>query len=110
MHLRRCELPLNRIAASTDGLTGVQATLDASGGVGRDGEASAREAQMLQEWKAYKKGYQEGINSFNKKPKKGIAYMQVCCFCRGTRLMLLCSRVFIQNSLVCLRVMKICRT
>ena len=36
-----------------------------------------REAQLLESWKAYKKGFQEGIALFNKKPKKGIALMQV---------------------------------
>ena len=40
---------------------------------------STREAQLLESWKAYKKGFQEGIALFNKKPKKGIAFMQVCC-------------------------------
>ena len=38
---------------------------------------STREAQLLESWKAYKKGFQQGIALFNKKPKKGIAYMQV---------------------------------
>lgn len=38
---------------------------------------STREAQLLESWKAYKKGFQEGISIFNKKPKKGIAFMQV---------------------------------
>ena len=48
---------------------------------------SAREAQLLEQWKAYKKGFQEGIKVFNKKPKQGIAYLQVwlphplCCCC-----------------------------
>eukprot|EP00891_Asterochloris_glomerata_P002829 jgi/Astpho2/2829/e_gw1.00050.8.1_t len=37
---------------------------------------STREAQLLESWKAYKKGFQQGIALFNKKPKKGIAYMQ----------------------------------
>ena len=36
-----------------------------------------REAQLLESWKAYKKGFQQGIALFNKKPKKGIALMQV---------------------------------
>lgn len=40
---------------------------------------STREAQLLESWKAYKKGFQEGVALFNKKPKKGIAFMQVCC-------------------------------
>ena len=40
---------------------------------------STREAQLLESWKAYKKGFQEGIAIFNKKPKKGIAFMQVSC-------------------------------
>lgn len=38
---------------------------------------STKEAQLLESWKAYKKGFQEGIALFNKKPKKGIAFMQV---------------------------------
>ncbi|KAK9829453.1 hypothetical protein WJX72_005963 [[Myrmecia] bisecta] len=37
---------------------------------------SAREAAMLESWKAYKKGFHEGVTLFNKKPKKGIAFMQ----------------------------------
>ena len=39
---------------------------------------STREAQLLETWKAYKKGFQQGIALFNLKPKKGIAYLQVC--------------------------------
>ena len=38
---------------------------------------STKEAQLLESWKAYKKGFQEGIALFNKKPKKGVAFMQV---------------------------------
>lgn len=38
---------------------------------------SAKEAQLLETWKAYKKGFQEGIGIFNKKPKKGISFLQV---------------------------------
>lgn len=38
---------------------------------------SAKEAQLLETWKAYKKGFQEGISIFNKKPKKGISFLQV---------------------------------
>ena len=38
---------------------------------------SAREAQLLESWKAYKKGFHEGVGLFNEKPKKGIAFMQV---------------------------------
>lgn len=40
---------------------------------------STKEAQLLESWKAYKKGFQEGIALFNKKPKKGVAFMQVDC-------------------------------
>ena len=40
---------------------------------------STKEAQLLESWKAYKKGFQEGIALFNKKPKKGVAFMQVGC-------------------------------
>lgn len=43
---------------------------------------STKEAQLLESWKAYKKGFQEGIALFNKKPKKGVAFMQVdVCTC-----------------------------
>lgn len=38
---------------------------------------SAPEAQLLESWKAYKKGFQQGVALFNAKPKKGIAYLQV---------------------------------
>lgn len=41
---------------------------------------STREAQLLETWKAYKKGFQQGIALFNVKPKKGIAYLQVSSF------------------------------
>ena len=34
-------------------------------------------AQQLESWKAYKKGFQEGIALFNQKPKKGVAFLQV---------------------------------
>ncbi|CAL8462959.1 g2493 [Coccomyxa elongata] len=37
---------------------------------------SAPEAQLLESWKAYKKGFQQGIALFNAKPKKGIAFLQ----------------------------------
>lgn len=33
--------------------------------------------QQLESWKAYKKGFQEGIALFNQKPKKGVAFLQV---------------------------------
>lgn len=42
---------------------------------------SAREAQVLETWKAYKKGFQQGVALFNVKPKKGIAYLQVRMLC-----------------------------
>jgi len=35
-----------------------------------------KEAQLLESWKAYKTGFQQGIALFNKKPKKGVAFMQ----------------------------------
>ena len=38
---------------------------------------STKEAQLLEIWKAYKKGFQQGIALFNVKPKKGVAYLQV---------------------------------
>ena len=41
---------------------------------------SAPEAQLLESWKAYKKGFQQGIALFNAKPKKGIAFLQVTLF------------------------------
>ena len=34
-----------------------------------------KEAQLLESWKAYKTGFQQGIALFNKKPKKGIAFL-----------------------------------
>ena len=39
------------------------------------GGAPDKEAQLLESWKAYKTGFQQGIALFNKKPKKGIAFM-----------------------------------
>lgn len=36
-----------------------------------------KQAQMLEGWKAFKRVFQEGVALFNKKPKKGIAYLQV---------------------------------
>lgn len=47
---------------------------DASAGAG--GEGGDKEAALLESWKAYKTGFQQGIALFNKKPKKGIAFMQ----------------------------------
>ncbi len=41
------------------------------GGAGGD-----KEAVLLESWKAYKTGFQQGIALFNKKPKKGVAFMQ----------------------------------
>lgn len=35
-----------------------------------------KEAALLESWKAYKTGFQQGVALFNKKPKKGIAFMQ----------------------------------
>ena len=47
-------------------------------GSGYLGDAeSAKEAQLLESWKAYKKGFHEGVALFNEKPKKGVAFMQV---------------------------------
>lgn len=40
------------------------------------GEGGDKEAALLDRWKAYKTDFQSGIALFNKKPKKGIAYMQ----------------------------------
>ena len=56
---------------------------------------STKEAQLLESWKAYKKGFQEGIALFNKKPKKGIAFMQVDCLQH-----LLPTLIFLLNVLV----------
>ena len=36
-----------------------------------------KEAELLESWKAYKKGFQQGIALFNKKPRKGVTFMQV---------------------------------
>ena len=53
---------------------------------------STREAQLLESWKAYKKGFQEGISIFNQKPKKGIAFMQVRCYlCAQSTQLLSCT-------------------
>lgn len=35
-----------------------------------------KEAELLESWKAYKKGFQQGIALFNKKPRKGVTFMQ----------------------------------
>ena len=35
-----------------------------------------REAALLESWKAYKRGFQQGIALFNAKPKKGVAFLQ----------------------------------
>ena len=57
---------------------GVQAQEAEAVGLGHLPDAeSAREAQLLESWKAYKKGFHEGVALFNDKPKKGIAFMQV---------------------------------
>lgn len=53
---------------------------------------STREAQLLESWKAYKKGFQEGIAIFNKKPKKGIAFMQVHLKCMSSLYSCMCSK------------------
>ena len=37
---------------------------------------NAKEVQLLETWKAYKKNFLEGVALFNAKPKKGIAFMQ----------------------------------
>ena len=42
-----------------------------------EGDTGAKEAQLLETWKAYKKNFQDGVALFNQKPKKGIAFMQV---------------------------------
>ena len=43
---------------------------------GDQAQGPDKEAALLESWKAYKTGFQQGINLFNKKPKKGIAFMQ----------------------------------
>lgn len=51
-------------------------------GAALGGEGGDKEAALLDRWKAYKTDFQSGIALFNKKPKKGIAYMQEhvrCC-------------------------------
>jgi brefeldin A-inhibited guanine nucleotide-exchange protein len=44
------------------------------------GSADARdgrtEAELLRSWKAFKRAFEQGITEFNKKPKKGIAFLQ----------------------------------
>ena len=42
-----------------------------------DADGTAKETQLLESWKAYKRNFQEGVAIFNAKPKKGIAFMQV---------------------------------
>ena len=39
------------------------------------GDSTARGA-LLESWKAYKRGFQQGIALFNAKPKKGVAFLQ----------------------------------
>lgn len=34
------------------------------------------EAELLRSWKAFKMAFEEGVTEFNKKPKKGIAFLQ----------------------------------
>ena len=41
---------------------------------GRD--ATPSEADLLRSWKAFKRAFEQGVAEFNKKPKKGIAYLQ----------------------------------
>ena len=40
------------------------------------GGDAVREAALLESWKAYKRGFQQGIALFNAKPKKGVAFLQ----------------------------------
>ena len=40
------------------------------------GGDAVREAALLESWKAYKRGFQQGIALFNVKPKKGVAFLQ----------------------------------
>lgn len=54
---------------------GVTPSSSEAGLAGMDSEQ--RQAQMLESWKAFKRVFQEGVALFNKKPKKGIAYLQV---------------------------------
>ena len=39
-------------------------------------DSEQKQAQMVEGWKAFKRVFQEGVALFNKKPKKGIAYLQ----------------------------------
>jgi len=40
------------------------------------GGDAVREAALLESWKAYKRGFQQGVALFNAKPKKGVAFLQ----------------------------------
>ncbi len=40
------------------------------------GGDAVREAALLESWKAYKRGFQQGVALFNVKPKKGVAFLQ----------------------------------
>jgi hypothetical protein len=57
---------------------------------------STREAQLLESWKAYKRGFQQGVALFNAKPKKGIAFLQAPALpglaARSTKFLATCSR------------------
>ncbi|KAL4543975.1 hypothetical protein Ndes2437B_g01778 [Nannochloris sp. 'desiccata'] len=41
-----------------------------------DASDGRTEAELLRSWKAFKRAFEQGINDFNKKPKKGIAFLQ----------------------------------
>lgn len=40
------------------------------------GGDAVKEAALLESWKAYKRGFQQGVALFNVKPKKGVAFLQ----------------------------------
>jgi len=45
--------------------------------MGSAGASDGRtEAELLRSWKAFKRAFEQGITEFNKKPKKGIAFLQ----------------------------------
>ncbi len=58
------------------GKTQATTSIVVTAGAGDAAAGPDKEAALLESWKAYKTGFQQGIALFNKKPKKGIAFMQ----------------------------------
>jgi brefeldin A-inhibited guanine nucleotide-exchange protein len=70
---------MERLAAGSgdaDG-TGGQVAMPRPPAMGSAGASDGRtEAELLRSWKAFKRAFEQGITEFNKKPKKGIAFLQ----------------------------------